>query len=198
MRSIVTMLALCTASLAGEFNKTLSIGDTAPGWHGLEGVDGRKHSLDDLKNKVVVVVVFTCNSCPVAADYEKRIIAFTEKHTGKDTKVALVAINVNTIKDDLLPKMKERAEKKKFNFPYLFDPTQEIAKKYGARFTPEFFVMDHARKIVYMGAMDDKSRESEVKEQFLQPAVEAALAGRPATTSETIGRGCRIRFNPSK
>ena len=73
-------------------------------------------------------MVFTCNSCPVAEDYDDRIIAFAKTYAGDSAKVAVVAINVNTIPDDRLPKMKERAEKKGFPFAYLYDPTQKIAK----------------------------------------------------------------------
>ena len=79
-----------------------------------------------------------------------------------------MAINVNTGKDDALPAMKARAEKKKFPFPYLYDPSQEIARKYGAMFTPEFFVLDKDRKVVYIGAMDDKTPPGEPKAKYLE------------------------------
>jgi peroxiredoxin len=196
---LIGVLASSTAAGPGKYNKVLGPGDKAPAWADLEGADGKKHSLADLKDKDVVVVVFTCNSCPVAAGYEDRIIAFAEKHAGTDAKVAVVAINVNTAKDDALPAMKERAQKKKFNFAYLYDPTQEIARKYGAVFTPEFFVLDKDRKVVYTGAMDDKSPPGEPKTVYLEPAVKAALAGKTAETAETAAAaGCRIKFNPKK
>jgi peroxiredoxin len=183
----------CPAS-AGEFNKKINIGDSAPAWKDLPGADGKMHSLADLKDKEAVVVVFTCNSCPIALDYEDRIIGFAKKHAAADSKVALVAINVNTIPDDRLDKMKQRAEKKKYNFPYLYDETQKIAVDFGATYTPEFFVLDKDRKVVYMGAMDDKSNEKEATENFLEPAVEAALKGEKAAKAETLARGCMIRF----
>jgi peroxiredoxin len=196
---LVAALVSPTAAGPGKYNKVLGVGDKAPAWENLEGTDGKKHSLADLKDKDVVVVVFTCNSCPVAAGYEDRIIAFAEKYAGADAKVALVAINVNTAKDDALPAMKARAEKRKFNFAYLYDPTQEIAKKYGAVFTPEFFVLDKDRKVLYTGAMDDKSPPGEPKATYLESAVKAALAGKAAETAETsAAAGCRIKFNPKK
>jgi peroxiredoxin len=178
----------------GEFNKKISVGDPAPAWKDLPGTDGKTHSLDDLKEKEVVVVVFTCNSCPIANDYEDRIIGFVKKYGAADSKVALVAVNVNTIPEDRLDKMKQRAEKKKYNFPYLFDDTQKIAVSFGATYTPEFFVLDKNRKIVYMGAMDDKSNEKEATENFLEPAVESALKGQKPSKGETLARGCMIRF----
>lgn len=176
---------------AGEYNTELNIGDAAPAWKKLPGTDGKQHSLDDLKEKKLVVVVFTCNSCPVATDYEDRIIEFAKQHA---EQVAVVAINVNKVPEDSLPKMKELAEKKKFPFPYLFDETQQIAKDYGALFTPEFFVLSPERKIVYMGAMDDNSSAAAVKTKYLEAAVEAALAGKKPATQEALARGCRIRY----
>lgn len=186
---------LSAAGQAGTYNDVLSAGDQAPAWQDLPGIDGKKHSLADLKDKDVVVVVFTCTSCPIAEDYEDRIVAFAKKHTtAKDSKVALVAINVNTIPEDRLPAMKERAEKKGFTFPYLYDETQKIAKAFGAVYTPEFFVLNKERKVVYLGAMDDRNNPEQVKVNFLEPAVQAALAGKMPETKETLGRGCKIRF----
>jgi peroxiredoxin len=197
--SLLAAFSAPSAAAPGKFNKVLGIGDKAPAWENLDGADGKKHSLADLKDKDVVVVVFTCNSCPVAAGYEDRIIAFVENYARPDSKVGLVAINVNTGKDDALPAMKVRAEKKKFTFPYLYDPTQEIARKYGAMFTPEFFVLDKDRKVVYTGSMDDKSPPGEPKATYLEPSVKAALAGKPADTCETSpAAGCKIKFNPKK
>jgi peroxiredoxin len=196
----IPLLALLTSLSAagpGKFNKVLAPGDKAPAWENLEGTDGKKHSLADLKDKDFVVVVFTCNSCPVAEAYEPRIIAFAEKYATPEAKVALVAINVNTIKDDALPAMKVRAQKRKFSFPYLYDPTQEIARKYGAMFTPEFFVLDHDRKVIYTGAMDNKTPPGEPSLHYLEQAMEAALAGQKPKASETsAAAGCKIRFNP--
>ena len=181
--------ALAAPAFAGKYNKVLSVGDAAPAWSGLEGTDGKTHALADLKDKDAVVVVFTCNSCPVAEGYEDRVIAFAKKHADK---VAVVAINVNTVADDKLDRMKERAAKKKFGFPYLYDPTQAIAKAYGASYTPEFFVLNRERKVAYMGAMDDKGPPAAAAVNFL----EAALKGQ--APAETLARGCRIRFNAKK
>lgn len=192
---LAALLTLASPADAGKFNKTLNLGDPAPAWENLEGTDGKRHSLADLKGKDVVVVVFTCNSCPVAEGYEGRIVAFAKANPG----VGLVAINVNTGRDDALPAMKERAAKKKFPFPYLYDPTQEIARKYGAKFTPEFFVLDRDRKVVYMGAMDDKAPPGQPKAKHLEAAVKAALEGKKPDTAETsAAAGCGIRFNRKK
>lgn len=192
---LIAVSCLATASRPGKYNEVLSPGDAAPVWKDLPGVDGKKHSLDDLRDREVVVVVFTCCSCPAAEDYEDRIVALAKKYTtGSASKVALVAINVNTIPEDRLPQMKARAEKKGFAFPYLYDETQKIAKDYGATFTPEFFLLGPDRKVVYMGGMDDNSNPAEVQHRYLEAAVAAALAGQKPATAETVARGCRIRY----
>jgi peroxiredoxin len=190
---ILAILAVAPA-FGGKYNSVLNVGDRVPAWNDLEGVDGRRHSLGDLADKDVVVVVFTCNSCPVATDYEDRIIAFSKKYAGPTGKVGLVALNVNRIPEDRLEKMKERAATKGFDFPYLYDESQAIGKAFGAAFTPEFFVLDRQRKLVYMGGMDDSSNPATVKANYLDPAVDAALAGRLPEVAETPAIGCRVRY----
>jgi peroxiredoxin len=176
---------------AGEFNSELSVGDAAPAWEGLPGTDGKKHSFGDLRDVPVVVVVFTCNSCAVAQDYEARILAFAKQHA---EKVAVVAISVSKRPEDGLRQMKELAGEKEFPFQYLLDTSKQIGKAYGAAYTPEFFLLGPARTIVYMGGMDDSSVAAAVKVNYLEPAVEAALVGKKPEIAETLARGCRIRY----
>ncbi|MCI0701653.1 MAG: redoxin family protein [Planctomycetia bacterium] len=193
------LLALTSAPTnAGKFNKKLNIGDAAPTWDKLEATDGKKYAFADFKDKDVLVVVFTCNSCIVAEGYEKRIIAFAAECNKPGSKVGFVAINVNTGKADALPAMKERWTKKKFGFTYLYDPSQQTALAYGALFTPECFVLDKNRKVVYMGSFDDKSG-GDPKVKYVEVAVASTLAGKPAETAETSpAAGCRIVFNKKK
>jgi len=198
IRALLVLMISAAPAMTGEFNKKLNPGDPAPSWKDLPGTDGKTHSLSDLTGKDVVVVVFLCNSCPIANDYENRINEFAKQHAGPDSKVALIAINVNTIPDDRLDKMKMRAAKKKYAFPYLYDESQKIAKEFGANYTPEFFVLNKDRKVVYMGAMDDKSNEAEAKTNFLEPAVTAALKGEAFPKGETLARGCMIRWKKER
>jgi len=192
---LVLIASLASQPLsAGEFNPVLSIGDKAPEWKPLPGVDDRKYGPADFKSRDVLVVVFTCNSCPYAEEYEDRIIRFAKKHVTPDGPVGLVAVNVNTIEEDRLPQMKERAKKKQFPYPYLFDETQQIAKDFGAAFTPEFLVLNKERKVVYMGAFDDNSDATKVKREYITEAVTAALAGRLPEVRETVPVGCLIRM----
>ena len=199
MKNIHTFCAafVISASIAnaGEFNKVLSVGDAAPVFTDLDGTDGKKHSLSEFQSKAAIVVVFTCNSCPTANAYEERIATLAKQYAhDSESKVAVVAINVNTAPEDRLDKMVERAKKKKYTYPYLYDPSQKIAKEYGAMYTPEFFVLDSNRKIAYMGSFDDKIKAEDAKEQFLIPALDTVLAGKSPAKTETLAKGCKIRF----
>jgi peroxiredoxin len=177
--------------LAGEFNEVLSIGDKAPEWQDLPGTDGKSHSLADLKDKDVVVLVFTCASCPTAVDYEARINQLV-KSAGE--KVAVVPICVNRVEADKLPALTKRVKDQGFAFHYLYDESQKIAKDHGAIFTPEFFVFGKDRKLVYMGAMDDKTDPAAVTVKYVEDAIAAALKDEKPAVTETLGRGCRVRY----
>jgi peroxiredoxin len=190
-------VVLASPTLAGEFNKTVSIGDAAPTWSNLPGTDGKKHSLADLKDKDVVVVAITCNHCPVATKYEDRLIAFAKKYA--DKKVALVAINVSHEDEDKFPAMKERAKEKGFPFPYLQDESQKIGKALGATVTPEIFVLNKERKIVYMGRVDDSWQfPAKVKQKYLEDAVNALLESKKIAKTETSPYGCSVIYKEEK
>lgn len=197
LRGLIFSLVAAAASapgvaLAGEFNPVLSIGDAAPAWKDLPGTDGKPHSLDELKSHDVVVLMFLANSCDVVAEYEDRLLALAKKHGG--AKCAFVAVNVNKIPDDNLEAMKKRAADKKYSFVYLFDETQQIAKHYGATWTPECFVIDKSRKIAYMGGVDDHSNAKLAKKSYLDDALTAVLAGKKPAVPETGAIGCAIRY----
>lgn len=198
MRTLLSTLALLLAAggtlAAGEFNPVLDIGKPAPSWDKLPAVDGKKYSLADFKSKQMLVVVFTCNSCPYAVDYEDRLIDFSKRVAGPDSQIGLVAINVNKVEEDLLPAMQARAKEKGFNFPYLFDESQDIGRKFGAGYTPEFFLLDQKRNVVYMGAMDNHTDPEQVTVRYLESAIEAVQAGKKPTKTETVPIGCRVRY----
>lgn len=192
--AMLLVAAMQASGWSGEFNPERNIGDVAPAWKDLPGVDGEKHSMEALREKDVVVLLFTCNSCPYAVDYEDRFRELGQRYATSESRVAVVAINVNRIAADQLPAMKERAEAKGFVFPYLHDASQNIAREYGAVRTPECFVLDRDRKIVYMGAYDDSPKATEVKVRYVQDAIDALLAGKEILTKETPPIGCRIRY----
>jgi peroxiredoxin len=170
---------LLGSALAGSAAGTrLEIGDTAPSFKSLPGIDDKNYSLEDFKQEVLVVCI-TCNHCPVAEAYEDRLVNFAKKYcAAKNAKVALVAINVSNRADDKLDKMKIRAKEKGFNFPYLYDQSQVIA-----------------RKLVYWGAMDNNLVPAKATENYLEPAVDALLAGKAVANPKTKAFGCNVEYD---
>jgi peroxiredoxin len=194
--ALVAGLVLLGPVGAGKYNKKISVGDTAPMFSNLPGTDGKNYSLSDFKDKDAVVIAVTCNDCPVAQSYEDRLIAFAKKYA--DKKVALVAISVSRDEADRLPKMKERAQKKGFTFPYLYDESQQTGRALGASVTPQIYLLDKSRKIVYMGVVDDDQRENKVKTKYLEGALEALLKGDKIAVPETRPSGCSIVYEAKK
>lgn len=180
------------AAAKAKFNRVIDIGAKAPDWSDLPGVDGKTHSLSEFREAKAIVLVFTCNHCPVAKQYEERLIQFAKAH---EKQVQVVAISVSHNGADRLDKMKARAAEKGFPFPYLYDESQQSARAYGATVTPHFFVLDADRKIAYMGAFDDNIFEpAKVEKHYLLDAVEAVLAGDEPKVKESLQRGCAIDY----
>jgi peroxiredoxin len=174
----------------------LKVGDTAPNWTGIIGVDDKSHNLSDYKDAKFLVVVFTCNHCPVAQAYEDRLITLQKDYQGKSVRI--IAVNVNNIPEDRLDKMKERSKSKGFKFPYLYDPTQKIARDYHATVTPHVYVLDESRSIAYMGAVDDNLKIGEVKKHFLRNALDSLLGGKKPPETVTKQFGCTIKYEEIK
>src|SRR5687768_9142034 len=190
--TLAALMTLAAPAMAGKFNKVLSIGDAAPAFEKLAGTDDKPHSLADFKDAKAVVVVYTCNHCPVAQAYEDRLMAVQKEYQAKGVQV--VAINVNNNEADKLEAMKERAGIKGFNYPYLYDASQKSAASYGASVTPHVFVLDGQRKIAYMGAVDDSMSSGDVKQPYLREALDAVLAGKAPAVAETRQVGCGIQY----
>lgn len=173
----------------------LRIGDKAIPF-ALPGVDGREHALADYTDKAVVAVLFSCNHCPYVLAWEDRIIQIQADYAAKG--VQLIAIGANDAQKypaDSFQKMKEHAHEKQFNFPYLRDETQEVARFYGAERTPEFFVFDQQGILRYHGAPDDNyDHPNAVKKAYLRDALEAILAGETPAIAETPPVGCTIKW----
>jgi peroxiredoxin len=170
----------------------LNIGDPAPQWTGIVGTDDKPHSLADFKDAKAVVVVFTCNHCPVATAYQERLVALEKDY--KDKGVQVIAICANKNPADDLDAMKKRAESAGFNFPYLFDSTQQVGRDYGAACTPHAFVLDKDRKLAYVGAIDDNMHADKVEKRHIRAALDALLDGKKPDTPVTQPVGCKIRY----
>lgn len=173
----------------------LKPGDTAISFE-LPGVDDGSHALEDYSDKEAVAVIFTCNHCPYARAWEDRLIGVQADYAARG--VQLVAINANDAERypaDSFPRMKERSEEKGFNFPYLYDESQGIARAYGAERTPEVFLFDKGGKLRYHGTVDDNFDDpAAVETHYLRDALDAVLDGREPPAIETTPVGCTIKW----
>ncbi len=173
----------------------LELGQQGPAF-ALPGVDGATHALTDLLQQQVVVVIFSCNHCPYVQAWEDRMIAIQREFSAQGVQV--VAINANdAVKypDDSFAAMQQRAEAEGFNFLYLHDKSQEIARAYGATRTPEVFLLDGDGVLRYRGAIDDHYQAaSAVQQPYLRQAIEAVLAGNDIGIATTDAVGCTIKW----
>jgi len=173
----------------------LKIGDRAPDFN-LKGVDGKNHTLSSFTGNKILVVMFTCNHCPYVQGWEDRLVTIQRDYGPKG--VQLVAINSNETKnypEDSFDKMVIRSKEKRFNFPYLRDEDQSVAKAYDAACTPEIYVFDSERKLRYHGRVDDNYQDPKaVKSHDLKNALDDLLADRPVKNPETPAIGCSIKW----
>jgi peroxiredoxin len=190
--ALVAISPMLVHAKEGKFNTAISVGEKAPDFSALPGIDDKKHGLGEYKDAKAVVVVFTCNHCPVAVAYEDRLVALQKDY--KKRGVQIVAICSNPDEADKLDKLKERAEAKKFTFSYLRDDDQNIGKAYGAAVTPHVFLLDKDRKIAYMGSIDDNQNAEKVAKHYLRDAIDAVLSGKTPETTETRQFGCGIKY----
>ncbi len=204
MRRLVSVLMLAGLVIADEPHPILPIGSSAPDF-ALTGIDGKVHHRDDYAKSRILMIVFTCNHCPTAQLYERRIQKLADDYGPKG--VALVAIQPNNAKavrldelgytdvSDSLADMKIRAEYRHFTFPYLYDgDTQVTANAYGPQATPHVFIFDEARKLRYQGRIDSNQRESLATTFDTRNALDAMLAGKPVPVDHTRAFGCSTKW----
>ncbi len=162
----------------------------------LIGTDGKQYSLATFKDAKALVVVFSCNHCPYVQAYEDRLIELQKDYASQG--VRLVAINSNddlNYPEDSFDAMLTRATEKGFNFPYLRDDSQGVAKAYGATHTPHLFVFGPDRALAYTGKIDDDWQDPKaVKRRFLREALDAVLLGKPVPEPQTHAIGCTIKW----
>jgi len=173
----------------------LKIGETAPDFRDLLGTDGKRYSLASFAGVPTMVLIASCNHCPYVQAYEDRMIAIQRDYM--DRGVGFVAVNSNYDKDypeDGYENMIKRAKEKGFNFPYIRDEDQSLARALSAVCTPETFVFDKGRKLVYHGRIDDNRDPSKVTTHDLRNALEAITAGKKPAVVETRAFGCSIKW----
>ncbi|MDR7520392.1 MAG: thioredoxin family protein [Armatimonadota bacterium] len=162
----------------------------------LPATDGTVVSTDEYADRPILAVIFWCNHCPYVKAWEDRVIALQREYAGRGVQFLLVNSN-DPVKypEDSLEAMQARAREKAYPFPYLFDESQEIARRFGATRTPEVFLFDRDRILRYHGAPDDNYEDpAAVTAPYLRDAIDALLAGREPAVTATPPRGCTIKW----
>jgi peroxiredoxin len=170
---------------------------SAPPVFALRGVDGEEHTLSGYDDADVLVLVQFCNHCPYVIAWQDRLIEIQRDYAGRGVRV--VAINSNDSErypEDAFDQMAARAAERGFNFDYLHDADQAVARSLGAERTPEIFVFDRDRKLVYHGAIDDNRDETGVSRRYLRDALDAVLTGDAPTVADTAAVGCTVKWLP--
>ncbi len=182
--------------MALTYSKGMAVGTPAPPFS-LPGTDGKTYSLAEFADAKALVVVYTCNHCPYAKASEDRLVRLQADYA--DRGVRLVAINPNDDRgypEDSFDAMVKRAKERRFNFPYLRDETQEVARAYDATCTPDVFVFGPDRRLVYNGRIDDSWKdESKITRRDLRDVIDAVLADRAPALPEVVPwMGCSIKW----
>jgi len=165
----------------------------------LPDTQGRTVSLVDFKDAPALLVMFICNHCPYVQHVRSELVKLSKDYQVRG--LAVVGINSNDAEaypDDSPEKMREEAARWGYGFPYLLDATQETAKAYRAACTPDFFLFNKDRKLVYRGQLDD-SRPSNgipLTGKDLRAALDAVLAGKAVTGQQRPSMGCNIKWKP--
>ena len=198
----LSLLLASSAASAGKYNQVVDIGSALPAFNSLPAIDGTKLSSSNLKEDVVVLV-FLADHCPWVRGMDGDLIKLVDQFKGRSVRI--IGVCVSLMEQDKIPWMKIHADKVGYNFTYVYDESQDLGRKLGAAHTPEYFVFNKERKLVYMGLLYDSpaSMRSDGSINYtrgtpthfyVKDAIEAALAGRPAPEPETRAQGCTIEY----
>ncbi|MDG4550220.1 MAG: thioredoxin family protein [Candidatus Contendobacter sp.] len=183
--------------MAQTASTMLPLGTPAPAFSLPEPAAGRVVALADFQNAPALLVIFMCNHCPFVKHIREGLVRFARECQAQG--LAIVAISANDVVNypgDSPAKMAEEARTFGYPFPYLYDETQAVAKAYRAACTPDFFLFDAARKLVYRGQFDGSrpGNSIPVTGADLRAAVDAALAGGPVSSDQKPSIGCNIKW----
>lgn len=181
------------------YSTMLPLGTKAPDFTLNDVVSGKSVSLATFAAKKALLVMFICKHCPYVVHVKDELIKLTRDYTDKD--LAIVAISSNDAEkypDDAPASLKEFAVTNKLSFPLLFDESQSVAKAYTAACTPDFFVFDEARRLVYRGQLDDSrpGNDRPLTGADLRAALDAACTGKAVSEDQKPSVGCNIKWKP--
>jgi peroxiredoxin len=195
---LIILIVMCSTGIGIQAQTTYKINDQIQDFS-LLNIDNNMLSLSDYSNQKGVIVIFTCNTCPYANANDQRIIELDKKF--KPLGFPVLAINPNDparVPGDAFEKMQEAAREKGYPFPYVFDETQEIARKFGATRTPEVFllIVENGKfKLVYTGAIDDSPLdEDDTQIKYLENAIQTVKNAELPDPASTKSIGCTIKW----
>ena len=174
------------------------LGNVAPDFS-LPDPSGKIYSLSDFSDAPALLIVFMCNHCPFVIHLREALSGFASEY--QDKGLAIVAINANDITnrpDDSPEMMAQEVKKAGYTFPYLFDESQQTAIAYEAACTPDFFLYDKDRKLVYRGQFDGSrpGNDVPVTGEDMRAAADALLSGEPISNEQKASLGCNIKWRP--
>ena len=179
----------------------LPLGTAAPHFSLRDVVTGQTYSLDSFSDKTALLVMFICRHCPYVVHVEQELARLGRDY--RDTSVGIIAISSNdpiSYPDDAPPKLKEMALRLGFPFPFCHDETQEVAKAYRAACTPDFYLFDRGRLLVYRGQLDDSrpGNNKPVTGRDLRAAIQAVLDGQLVDKNQRPSIGCSIKWKQGR
>ncbi len=196
------IVILTNIANAGKYNSILNIDDQMPEFDQLPTISGEPISSSNLESEVIVLVSLA-NHCPWVKGMDQDLVTLVKHFENKDVRV--IGLSVNLREDDRLPAMIKHAEEYGYNFDYMFDESQELGRKLGATRTPEYFVFNNERKLVYMGALYNSPAkmnadgsvnhiDGEPTDFYVFDAIQAVLAGEEVAVKETRAHGCSVKY----
>lgn len=175
----------------------LALGTEAPDFRLPDVTSGETVSLDQFRGKKALLVMFICRHCPYVKHVQNELARLGPDYA--DKSVGIVAISSNDASaypDDAPESLSEMAKDLGFRFPLLYDESQDIARAYDAVCTPDFFLFDEARRLVYRGQLDDSRRGNDIPSdgRYVRAAIDNVLSGRPVDPDQKPSIGCNIKW----
>jgi len=198
-----TLLTLFSLFLFSNFTsiKGYDIGDTVSDFK-LKNVDGKMVSLFDYKEAKGFIIIFDCNTCPMSRTYNSRIIELNKKFSAQNFPVILINPNAaEIVEEESYAEMQKHAKEHGYDFPYLYDESQDVVKRFNPTNTPHVFVLSRKNdvlKVAYIGSIDNNSKDgSKASKHFVEDAVNDLLAGREVVVPKTKAIGCSVKLKNS-
>ncbi len=181
------------------YSTMLALGTEAPDFSLMDVVSGRPVSLQTFAGKKAFLVMFICRHCPYVQHVKSELARLGKDYAGKDIGVVAVSSNDgDSYPEDMPESLKEMAEELGLSFPFCYDETQQVAKKYTAACTPDFFLFDENKKLVYRGQLDDSRPGNGIPltGKDMRAAIDSLLKGKPVSIIQKPSIGCNIKWKP--